>query len=222
LIAGIMAMHTFSLDRHCLKDMLRRVDVAAVWLDPKAAHRRPEIKALLHNHGSHLRHRPKLIDGAQKWRKCSGWIWREPLMRALDEWRPEIVLQPDSDETFGPGFETDLSTFRASKHDLLLFNYAMPTDDQTIVPTIPMARHVKVIRWQPDLSFSPYRGYGKPNGKLLEAVATSRIQHWCFYTRALQWAKTEAMKPATRNKLRSRIRALGSPMPNLWPPQPGV
>ena len=206
MIAGIVAVHTFPLDVECVLDLLPRVNALALWIDQRASDRRPEWKALVAKHGKHLQH-AKILGADQKWRHCSGWIWREPLMRALDDIRPAYVLQPDSDEKFGPGFEADLQAFRESKRDLLFFDYDMPTDDGSWVPTIPKARHVKVIKWKPGLSFSPYRGYGKPNGQLSEAKAESKILHYCFFTAATQAAKVAEFSEARRSKFGRRLKA---------------
>jgi hypothetical protein len=202
-IAGIMAVHNFPLDVDCILDLLPRVQAMTIWLDQEAATRRTEIKRLLKEHAPHLV-KAKIIDSDRKWKKCSGWIWREPLMRSLDDVRPEIVLQPDSDEKFGPGFEADLQSFRESNRDLLLFDYTMPTSDGAWVPTCPRARHVKVIRWRPGLSFTPYRGYGKPNGQLSEMRAESKILHYCFYTPEIQQVKITRMAHGDQIRMNRR------------------
>jgi hypothetical protein len=204
-IAGIMAVHDFPMDIECILDLLPRVDTITIWLDQRAAHRRPEIKALLHGpSGAHLERRV-IIDAARPWQHCSGWIWREPLMRSLDDVKPDFVLQPDSDEKFGPDFEQDLETFPSSGADLLMFGYEMPTADGAWVPTAPRARHCKVIRWRPKLSFQPYRGYGKPNGaKLREIKAASKILHFCFWTPEIQAAKVARMTHGERVRMDRR------------------
>lgn len=201
--AGIVAVHDFPLDEECVLDLLPRVQALVLWIDQRFASRRPAWKSLIREHGKHLE-RVKILDADQKWRKCSGWIWREPLMRALDDVHPRIVLQPDSDEQFGPGFDADLQAFRESGRDLLLFDYEMPTSDGQWVPRCPKARHVKVIRWRPGLRFNPYRGYGRPNGQLSEMNATSRILHYCFYTPEIQAAKVARMSEGQRSKFGRR------------------
>lgn len=203
MIAGIMAVHLFPLDTDCLLDLLPRVQALALWLDQRAANRRAEFKALLRQHGRHLKH-AIILDADRPWKKCSGWIWREPLMRALDDWRPSYVLQPDSDEQFSDGFNGDMRAFREMDRDLMLFTYYMPTADNTIVPTSPRSPHVKVIRWRPGLTFRPYRGYGRPNGKLTEMHANAPIHHYCFYTPQLQAQKVAAMTPTARAKFSRR------------------
>jgi hypothetical protein len=203
-VAGIVAVHSFPLDIECVLDLLPRVQALVLWIDQRASDRKPEWKALIANHGKHLQY-VKFLDAGQRWRHCSGWIWREPLMRALDDIRPAYVLQPDSDEKFGPGFDADLQAFRESKRDLLFFDYAMPTDDGSWVPTVPKARHVKVIRWKPGLSFLPYRGYGKPNGQLSESKAQSKILHYCFYSAEIQRQKCDGYSPANHAKFSRRL-----------------
>jgi hypothetical protein len=204
-IAGIMAVHDFPMDVECILDLLPRVDTMSIWLDQRAAHRRPEIKALLHGpSGAHLERRV-IIDAERPWQHCSGWIWREPLIRALDDIRPAYVLQPDSDEKFPPEFNVEFAAFRQSGRDLLMCDYQMPTADGKWVPTIPKARHCKAIRWKTGLSFTPYRGYGKPNGQLSELRATSKILHYCFYTPELQAAKVATFTEARQTKFGRRL-----------------
>lgn len=203
MLAGIMAVHTFPLDAQCITDLVPRVDALILWLDQRAKHRRAELKHLVRAHGLHLQHF-RILDATQPWRHCSGWIWREPLLRALDDIRPSFVLQPDSDEQFGPGFQDDFDAFKLSGKDLLMFGYDMPTADYAVVPTSPKSRHCKVLRWRPGLSYTPYRGYGKPNGKLSEMTATSRILHYCFYTPELQTAKVARMNPRQQAKFATR------------------
>jgi hypothetical protein len=192
------------MDLECLADLLPRVQALVIWIDQRFASRRGEFRALIREHGRHLEV-AKILDASQKWRSCSGWIWREPLMRALDDVRPSYVLQPDSDEKFGPGFEADFAAFRESVRDLLLFDYQMPTSDGAWVPTVPKARHVKAIRWRPGLTFNPYRGFGRPNGKLTEAKAESRILHYCFYSPEIQLAKCAKYSEGNRIRYSKRL-----------------
>jgi hypothetical protein len=192
------------MDLECLTDLLPRVQALVIWIDQRFASRRPEFKRLVREQGQHL-HLFRILDASQKWKGCSGWIWREPLMRALDDVQPAYVLQPDSDEKFAPGFEADFRTFRESGRDLLLFDYDMPTIDGAWVPTVPAARHVKAIRWRSGLAFSPYRGYGRPNGQLSEAKAASKILHYAFFTPELQAAKVAKFSEARQAKFSRRL-----------------
>lgn len=210
MIAGIMALHTFQLDVYCLLDLMPRVQHLVLWLDKSAKDRRREMKQLLRDHGQHLQG-AAILDADQKWKHCSGHIWREPLLRALDTVRPAYVLQPDSDETFGHGFDLDMADFRASGRDMLFFDYDMPTIDAAVVRKLPAAPHVKVFRWRDGLTFSPYRGYGRPQsdppgpGGLTAKTAThSRIQHLCFYTPELQAAKISTFSPARQRRFSLR------------------
>jgi hypothetical protein len=182
MIAGMTTIHAFPLDVRCVLDLLPRVDTLVLWFDKPHVGRRPEFEQLISDHGQHLQH-VVYIESAIPWAPST---FREPQLRALDDLRPTYVLQPDSDETFGPGFAEDFERYRESAQDMMMFAYDMPTADGAWVPTQPKSRHCKAFRWLPGLSFRPYRGFAMPTGLTTTFQAKSRIQHYCCYTPELQ------------------------------------
>jgi hypothetical protein len=183
-VAGMTTIHAFPLDVRCVLDLLPRVNALVLWFDLPHVNRRAEFEQLIATHGQHLQH-VVYLQSDVPWKPST---FREPQLRALDDLRPGYVLQPDSDETFGLGFEDDFNRFRRSGQDMMLFSYDMPTIDGAWVPTQPKSRHCKAFRWLPGLSFRPYRGHAKPTGLTTEFAACSRIQHYCCYTPELQQA----------------------------------
>lgn len=182
MIAGMTTIHAFPLDLFIVLDLIRRVEALVLWFDVPHVRRRSEFEGLLHVHGQHLQH-VEIIESKTPWSPST---FREPQLRALDSIRPDYVLQPDSDETFGPGFPWDFDKFRMSCRDLMMFDYDMPTSDGAIVEKQPRARHCKVFRWREGLTFNPYRGFAVPTGLHSTYAADSRIQHYCCYTPELQ------------------------------------
>ncbi len=196
MIAGMTDIHSFALDTELVADLARRVDVIVLLFDPRFCCRRPVFESIIaaHPNVQHMR----IIESTVAHRPQKG-IFREPKLRALDDIKPTYVLQPDSDEKFGPGFEEDFEAFRASGLDMMMFDYDMPTIDDTWVVKQPGARHCKVFRWRPGLSFRPrYRGYAKVTGLTTEFQATSRVQHYCCWTPEIQ--ATMAQKPSIRSE----------------------
>lgn len=182
MIAGMTTIHSFPMDIECVSELLPLVDVLVLWFDLPHVGRRAEFESLVASRGQHLV-QTIYIESPVPWKPST---FREPQLRALDAVKPAFVLQPDSDETFGPGFADDFAAFKASGKDIMMFGYDMPTADGATVPVQPKARHCKAFRWQPWLSFNPYRGCAKPTGLNTEFAATSHIQHYCCYTPELQ------------------------------------
>lgn len=197
MIAGMTAIHSFPLDLQLVGDLVKRVRVLVLWFDLPWHGRKPEFERLISQCGQHLEAVIYLLSKSP-W---SPGTFREPQLRALDEIRPDYVLQPDSDETFGPGFETDLANFETSGRDLMLFGYDMPTEDGAWVPTQPKSPHCKVFRWRQGLAFTPYRGYAQPTGLHSVYHATSRMQHYCCWTPEIQRAMLHksTLQPSQRD-----------------------
>lgn len=121
----------------------------------------------------------------------NAYIWREELLRRLDDIKPELVLFPDEDEEFGPGIEEDLRRFRKSDKQQLAFNYLFPApteDGWRHKKPYPSEPHIKAYKWRDGLTYIPYKkraslsNYGKFHYKL----AKSEILHYCFYTHELR------------------------------------
>ena len=203
MIAGTMAVHTFPFDHICILKLVEHVDCIVIWLDGRAKNRREEIIRLIREHKDV---NIIIVDATAPWGLYKSHVWREPMFRALDDIRPEIVLQPDSDEAFGEGFVDDLSLLRESGKDLLMFDFEMVTEDNTRVPKLPQAPHCKAFRWYPNMTFVPYRGYCKPCPEhLTEVTAKSKIQHYCFYTLELQRDKIANYPPEKKSRFCFRV-----------------
>lgn len=198
MIAGMTTIHNFPLDLYCVLDLVLRVDTLVLWFDVPYTYRRAAFEDLLNTHGKHLQH-VEIIESKESW---SPNTFREPQLRALDNIKPTYVLQPDTDETFGPGFSEDLDRLHMSGKDMMMFDYNMPTIDNMYVEKQPRARHCKAFKWRKGLTFKPYRGFAMPTGLDTKYNAISRIQHYCCYTPELQ--KQMLMKP-TLNKDVDRV-----------------
>ncbi len=172
--AGIISIYNHPVDILCLKDLMSKVDWVTVWLDKRYTHRKKEIEEILSVPG-------KVMIAKHLWKPCSGNLWREPLLRSLDEIRPEFVLQPDSDETFGPNFDEDFTTFKDCGLDMMMFNYKMMTEDGTYLKPIPRKRHCKIFRWKPSLKFKPYRYRARPRGLHSEINSKYPILHYAYW-----------------------------------------
>lgn len=188
ITAGLMALKDFPLAPDCFRDLCRRVDLVTLWVDRHADKRIVAATIAAKPPGCRL----TTIRSRAKWNR---WNWREEMIRSLDDvrLRPSYVLALDSDETFGDGFDSDFSDFRASGKDLMLFGYEMATADGREVPRYPRAAHCKAFRWRRGLSYQPYRGYAKPTlpGGAEPTVyrAESRIRHLCFWTAEMEAEK---------------------------------
>jgi len=188
-IAGLMAIHHRRHDLECLEDLLRRVDYIVIWIDKNYHYRESAVKQLLCDNGFDEANSQIILSNVP-WKPCSGAIWREPSLRSLDTIKPQVVLQPDSDEKFDDGFKEDLANFIKSDADLLMYTYKMIYGSKIS----PRQRHCKIFKWQPGLSFKPYRSCGRPGlkvRKLKETKAKNRILHY-----KLRREKISAILPA--------------------------
>ncbi len=194
MIAGMTAIHDFPMDQMCVLDLMKRVDVLLLWLDPRFYHRYDELQALIDEHGEHLQ-ASEIMYGVAHPTVRSAKYWRMVSVEALGKYEPEFVFQPDSDETFGPGFERDFARFQKSDYGMLMFTYDMPTKDGRKVYSYPRKPHCKVYRWQPGLQVAtPHNRYATADGTwLTETNARSKIQHYCFYTREYQKRKEKTI-----------------------------
>lgn len=188
LIAGLMAISDFPLATQMLADLASRVDILCIRFDTITG-----AQAIWHRCLSAIafQDRVYVLRSKKPWNR---WNWREDLIRMLDNIKPDFVLFPDSDETFGPDFEDDFLVFQNSGWDMMMFDYEMITEDNRLVRKYPGARHCKAFRWQPGITYIPYTGYARPNfpdganglrqGRGFHAQ--SRIQHYCFFTRKME------------------------------------
>ena len=128
--------------------------------------------------------------------------WREELVRELDVIRPDIVLTPDHDETFGDGFREEMERFWRSDKSGMMFHYAtpMPTDDGRVIlggKAYPSMRHMLCWKWQEEIGYVPYHGYARPTPFADEArywLAATVIHHYSMYTKEMEAAKMGFIK----------------------------
>ena len=184
MIVGLMALCRFPYYEMCLRSLLALVDKVylrfdGITGDKKTLDSIPEIC------GDKL---GELYTSSSEW---NAFVWREELIRMLDDVKPEIVLFPDEDESFGPGIEKDINRLRKSDKRQMAFNYEYPapsTDGWKWHKPYPSEPHIKCYKWEEGLTYIPYKKraslskYGKFNYKL----AKSKVLHYCFYTPELR------------------------------------
>ena len=164
--------------------MLNLVDAAIIRWDTRTGD--PAVRdAIPGVCGAKLR---SLILGQSRWNRYN---WRESMLREItvQGLKPTIVLTPDQDEKFGPGIHDDLKMLMASGRSALMFQFQMMTCDGASVPLYPRLSHMKAFKWRPDLTYRPYRTCAQVRnycGREHKMRATSRIQHYCFYTPELR------------------------------------
>jgi hypothetical protein len=187
-IAGLMMLHTFKWP-WCLDELNNYVD---------------EIYLLLHySQGVDVdwwKKNPKLkeyieIRETDEW-QVTGFCgrdgskyqgeFRDQLLRKLDTAKPELVLFPDEDESF-PEPEyliRDLRRFYRSNKNQLAFRRCNFWDSMDTVRKdkwIQFSPHVKIFKWQPDLTYLPYIGWNQVSsyGKK-RMVAKSAYKHYAY------------------------------------------
>lgn len=203
IVAGLMPIMNFPLSPNMVKDLSQYVNILVLRFDQNNGDEEilkqciSEITpyaSSLNNLKSKLCPSYKLIRDKQKWNR---WNWREFLIRALDDIKPDYVLAIDEDEKYGPGFKEDFEEFQKSGLPFMLFDYEMVTEDNRKVKKYPGARHCKAFKWMEGITYTPhYKGYAIPhfpnhiiptpdyhNNRFL---AKSKIQHYCFYTKKME------------------------------------
>lgn len=184
MIVGLMALCRFPYYKKCLCDLLTLADKVYLRFDGVTGDRAiydklPEICG------------DKLGDIYLSSSEWNAFIWREELIRMLDGVKPELVLFPDEDESFGQGIEEDIRRFRKNKKRQLAFNYAFPAptvDGWQWHKPYPAEPHIKCYKWESGLTYIPYtkRASLTKYGKLDFKMAKSKILHYCFYTPELR------------------------------------
>jgi hypothetical protein len=188
MIAGVMAISNFPFWKQTVTDLMKYADKVYFRFDGEKGD--PEIVNQLES-----------VCG-EKFGRCfiaGDWRvpeWREEMLQLVSVDKPDVVLCPDQDETFGEGFKDELDRFIASDKKGMMFKYAplMTSDGRvanngTIYPVNP---HMKVFKWAEGLSYFPYHG----NAKLAKYInpdchwnAVTKINHWCCYTKMMERAK---------------------------------
>lgn len=186
-VAGLMAISDFAMAPEMAADLAMYCDVMVLRFDTINGD-----KALYKECLRRVPSDVKVIGirGREAWNR---WNWREQLIRALDPVKPDVVLFLDSDEKYDrETFPEDLVRFLHSGRDIMMFDYAMATDDGRKVKKYPGARHCKAYRWAKGIGYRPYKGYARPTWPSKNCMAynaDSRIHHFCFYTQAMEAEK---------------------------------
>jgi hypothetical protein len=114
---------------------------------------------------------------------------REGSIRLLDEVEPDLVFFPDEDEAFGEPhlLVKDLRRLMGSKTRQLAFKRCNFWDSMDTVRKDRWSfyrPHVKVYKWQPGLTYLPYRGFNRvTNYGNRKMVARTVIKHYAFMER---------------------------------------
>ena len=188
-IAAILAVapRLFPLWNKAIESIVDQADAIHVWLDQDTE---PSIEPILAAADI------KVIRADEPY---SSGGWREKLIRSLDDVKPDVVLQPDHDETFEPTIHQELTEFLASNKDAIMFSYRapMPTCDNRVVfkgRAYPPAPHMLGFRWKPGLTFRPYCGYCQvtnyANNPAIVWKARTKVLHYCMWTPEMEAKKT--------------------------------
>lgn len=206
MIAGMMAICRFPYFARCLRDLLYIVDKVylrfdGITGDTEIYDRLPEIC------GDKL---GGIYVSSSYW---NAFIWREELIRMLDDVKPELVLFPDEDETFSMMLANDLKAFRESDKMQMAFNYVYPApsiDGWKHKKAYPSNRHVKVFKWKEGLTYIPYKKRARLSNYDKDDYfkAKSKILHYCFYTPELRKNKLWD-GPAKKKWFKEEARRVG-------------
>ena len=121
------------------------------------------------------------------------WNWREELLQTMNDFEPDCVLTPDSDERFPWGFDETIEDFMNSKANYMLFKASMVTQTPRSVPLYPGGPHCKMFKWEPGMTYTDYRGFARPwfgnhkPGNIYEPMG--EILHYCFWTPEMEQNK---------------------------------
>ena len=102
----------------------------------------------------------------------------ETMLRRLDDIKPDVVLQCDSDTTFdyGNGFEQDFKEFWEGDYDILIFRSKCETVDNRYAPDFPHVDHCRAMKWFPGLTYD-----GANTGGFCVPHHPDSMGHWKAY-----------------------------------------
>lgn len=125
-----------------------------------------------------------LFISKEKWNKNN---WRNELLGKVNEYKPNLVIFIDQDEIFKDVFllTEDISNFVESNKKCMMFYYEMDTKDGYYVDLYPVLPHMKIFKWEKELTYDNYIGqalltnyYNQKNW----FFSKTKILHRCFYT----------------------------------------
>lgn len=182
---SILQVCDFKLWEKCFLSLSKLVDEFYIRVDRNNTSK--EIREYLKGH-------PKvkcIIEGDYHPRK---FIWREELLRLLDDVQPDIVCSLDIDEIFEDSIYEELVEFCGSDKKAMMFKY-LPCPSESGGSTIvyPLDPHMKIFKWNAGLSYTRYKKRGQiteyaNNPKLLWNAST-KINHYCMWTEEMREAK---------------------------------
>ena len=184
MIVGLMAVCRFPFYEQCLRDLLRRVHKVYLRFDGIVGDKRI-LEKLPDICGSQL---GGIFVSSSKW---NAFIWREELIRMLDDVKPDLVLFPDEDEMFEDAIDVDIKRLMKSGRMQMAFNYKYPAptiDGWKWYKAYPQNSHVKMFKWREGLTYIPYKKRARLSNyhKFDYKRGISKILHYCFYTPELR------------------------------------
>jgi len=182
-IAGIMMIHYFMWP-WCLKELSNYVDEIYLLL-----HYSPRFKATWPKSFPKVKGCFEVTKDQEwqvmEWRENQG-MFREKILRMLDNVKPGLVFFPDEDESFPePEYLVkNLVRFYSSNKKQLAFKRCNFWDSMETVRKdkwIKYYPHVKIFKWENNLTYLPYIGFNcvTSYGKR-KMVAKTVIKHYAY------------------------------------------
>jgi len=207
MIAGIMAAGNHPLLERCVRSVMEICDSMVIRIDKNVASE--DTIAIIRRC---VRPGDIVFGSDKKWNTT---IWRRELLGALIQsgMNPDIVVALDHDEEFDDGAIEEIAAFKASDRRAMMFSYVspMPTDDGRIViggRAYPDRPHMKVFKYQRNLTYNPYHGYAIINpyaDKKLHWMALTKIRHFSLWNKDLESEKKSWIRKIYGKKLVRRV-----------------
>lgn len=127
----------------------------------------------------------RIIYTTNKNNKWNQGLQRENTIRMLDDAKPDLVLWPDSDETFPDSLKTVLKDFIKSGLNTLWFGLFYYWNSPHLIRRDgrwKSMHHVRAYRWQPGITYIPYAGYTNPTTFVDQKKFNSPVamNHWGY------------------------------------------
>ena len=124
--------------------------------------------------------------------------------RFVDRLEPETVLYTDHDEVLPERYPECVEQWRKSGRPMAAFQYVFTWGDvRTIVARrIKCWWHAKLVRWEPGIRFTPYRGCCLPaNWGIRHACRVAYpLRHLCFTTKAMRDKRLSCRRRRRRDR----------------------